>query len=76
MDPVLLTIIVVLATVLLVVTGFMEWIGLMNVITPRSGPRYEGCGHFKVVLTSEHNSCWHCRHERLEHALHLPIHPH
>ena len=69
-------IIVVLATVLLLVTGYMEWIGLMNVITPRSGPRYEACGHFKVVLTSDHNRCWLCRHERLEHALHLPIHPH
>jgi hypothetical protein len=76
MDPVLLTIIIVLATALLLVTGFMEWIGLMNVITPRTGPRYEGCGHFKVQLTSDADRCWHCRHERLEHALHLPVRPH
>lgn len=76
MDPVLLTIIVVLAAALLLVTGFMEWVGVMNIVTPRSGPRYRDCGHLKFVVTSAQPSCWHCRHARLEHALHLPVHPH
>lgn len=72
-NAVLLTIIVILATALLLVTGYMEWVGVMNLFTRRSGPRYDECGHFRVVLSS-HSRCWHCRHERLEHALHLPSH--
>jgi hypothetical protein len=74
MDAALLTVIIVLAVALLVVTGYMEWIGVMTLFTVRSGPRYTGCGHLRVNPTAQSTSCWHCRHARLEHALHIPGH--
>ncbi len=76
-NDVLLAVIIVLGAVLLFVTAYMEWIGVMNLFTPRSGPRYDECGHLKVIITTQHGRCFHCRHQRLEHALHLPVqHPH
>ena len=67
----LIAVIVVLGTLLLVITAFMEWVGIMNLLTRRTGPRYLDCGHLKAVPTSRHDRCWHCRHARLEHALHV-----
>lgn len=72
-NDVLLGVIIGLGSALLLITAYMEWIGVMNLFTPRTGPRYDGCGHFKVVMTSPHSSCWRCRHARLEHALHLRV---
>jgi hypothetical protein len=74
MDAALLTVIIVLAVALLVVTSYMEYIGVMNVFTTRSAPRYTGCGHLKANPTAQTTRCWHCRHPRLEHALHFPGH--
>lgn len=64
--------IIVLAGILFAVTMFMEWIGVTSLFTKPSSPRYQGCGHLKAVPDDAHDRCWHCRHERLEHALHVP----
>jgi len=70
---VLLSIIIVLGGVLLFATVYMEWIGLVNVITPRSGPRYDDCGHLRVNPVSSRSRCWRCRHRTIDHLLH-PMH--
>ena len=70
----LVGVIIVLGLVLFAVCAVMEWIGLENVLT-RSGPlRYDDCGHLRVVRASTASRCWHCRHTRLEHVLHIPAH--
>ncbi|HEX3907146.1 MAG TPA: hypothetical protein VHW92_04365 [Mycobacteriales bacterium] len=74
MDPFLIAVIIVLAVALLAVTAYMEWIGVMNLFTMSSKPRYPGCGHLKANPTSQSTRCWHCRHDRFEHALHVPGH--
>jgi hypothetical protein len=69
----ILIVIVVLASVLLVVTAYMEWIGVMSLITPRSAARYAACRHLRAwPTTSTHMSCWTCRHGSLRHPLHGP----
>ena len=68
-----LAIIIVLGGALLIVTGYMEWLGLLNVVTPRSGPRYPDCGHLRVNPVSPHHRCWRCRHHTLDHLVN-PIH--
>ena len=70
---ILLAIIIALGGVLLIVTAYMEWIGLANVLTPRSGPRYAGCRHLRANPVSTHGRCWRCRHRTLDHLLH-PLH--
>jgi hypothetical protein len=74
MDPFLVSVIIVLGTLLLAVTMFMEWVGVMSLFTPRSGPRYDGCGHLRLIRTATADRCWGCRHARLEHVLHVPGH--
>jgi len=75
MDPLLLAIIIAIGAVLLAVTAYMEWIGVMNLFTPRSAPRFYDCGHLRGVPFSSHSSCWACRHRRLDAALHAAEHP-
>ncbi|HTW20638.1 MAG TPA: hypothetical protein VME70_10560 [Mycobacteriales bacterium] len=72
MDP-YLVVIIVLGGLLLIVTAVMEWIGLVNLVTPSTGPRYQDCGHLRVSPTSPHSSCWRCRHRSLDHVVH-PLH--
>ena len=72
-DP-LLAVVIVIGGVLLAVTVYMEWIGIMNLVTPRSGPRYDDCGHVRGLPFSSHTSCWACRHRRLDAALHAAEH--
>lgn len=67
-------VIIVLGGLLFAVTMFMEWIGVTTLFTKSSGPRYRGCGHLKAVPDGDHDRCWHCRHVRLDHALHAPAH--
>lgn len=77
MDAALVTVIIVLGVALLAASAYMEWIGVMNLFTARSAPRYPDCSHLKANPTSQSNRCWHCRHARLERALHVPGHaPH
>ncbi|HWB66006.1 MAG TPA: hypothetical protein VG708_04165 [Mycobacteriales bacterium] len=62
---------VVLAAALFVVTSYMEWVGILNVLSKRSATRYDECGHLRAWPTSRpYTKCWHCRHVRLEHLLH------
>lgn len=66
-----LIVVVVLAALLFIVTSYMEWVGIMNVLTKRSGPRYDECGHLKAWPTFRaYTKCWHCRHARLDHLMH------
>jgi hypothetical protein len=74
MDPLLLTVIIVLAVGLLAVSAYMEWIGLMNLFTSRAAARYLGCGHVIVNRRDAHESCWRCRHDRIVHPSHLIQH--
>lgn len=74
MDAALVAVIIVLGGALLAVTAYMEWIGVMNLLTTRSASRYPECGHVKANPTAKTTSCWHCRHVRVEHALHVPGH--
>lgn len=67
MDPLLLTVIIVLAVGLFVVTAYMEWIGLINIFTPRAGTQYEGCHHYRADPVDQHDECWRCRHATLAH---------
>jgi hypothetical protein len=68
-----LAIIITLGGGLLVVTAYMEWVGLLNVVTPRSAPRHPDCGHLRTNPVSPHDRCWRCRHHDLDHLVH-PIH--
>jgi hypothetical protein len=72
MNSFLIAVIIILVCVLLAVTAFMEWVGVMSLFTTRCGPRYDGCGHLKAVVTTRNDRCWRCRHVRLDHALHAP----
>jgi hypothetical protein len=66
----LLWVIVVVGSVFLVVTAYMEWIGVMSLITPRCASRYPGCGHIRAIPTDAvHDDCWPCRHHRMRHPL-------
>jgi hypothetical protein len=65
-----LVLIITLSGLLFLATAYMEWVGLLNVLTPRSGPRYPDCGHLRVNPTSAFHSCWRCRHRTLGHLLH------
>jgi hypothetical protein len=73
-EGVLLAVIVVLGVILLVVTAYMEWIGILNVLTRRSAAHYSGCGHLKAVRPSECDRCWRCRHQTVLHPSHLIPH--
>lgn len=70
----LLAVIIALGLILLVVTAYMEWIGLMSVFTPRSASRYEECHHFRSNRGSQSEVCWRCRHETLGHPSRLIHH--
>jgi hypothetical protein len=73
MDPIV-WVIVVLAGVLLAVTAYMEWIGLLSVITPRSLARCQECGHIRATPSPNHVSvCWACRHPSMDHWRHHPL---
>jgi hypothetical protein len=69
----LLAVIITLGGALLVVTAYMEWIGLLNIVTTRPGPRYADCGHARINPTSACRSCWRCRHRTVDHVIH-PAH--
>lgn len=69
MGPIL-WLIVVLGAAFLGVTAYMEWIGMMSLITPRSVVRYTGCRHLRALPTPpHHDDCWTCRHTRMRHPL-------
>lgn len=68
-----LAIIIVLGIVLLVATAYMEWIGVLSILTPWSRPRYPDCGHLRVSPVSPHHRCWRCRRRALDQILH-PMH--
>ena len=67
---VLIGVIVVLAAVLLVVSMGMEWIGIVNLLTPRSSARYTECGHVRIAQAAAGARCWRCRHHHLNHLAH------
>jgi len=71
MSAVVLAIILVVGGSLLIVTAVMEWIGVMTLFTPHTSPRYPGCGHLRANPISARDTCWPCRHQSLDHALHL-----
>ncbi len=73
MDP-LLAVIIAMALVLFVAAVYMEWLGLLSIVTSRSGARHTGCGHRKLTPANERQMCWRCRHQRLEHVLHTIQH--
>lgn len=73
MDP-LLAVIIAMALIFFVVAVYMEWLGLLSVVTFRSGPRHRGCGHLKLTPANDRDLCWHCRHHHLDHALHTLRH--
>jgi hypothetical protein len=68
-DP-LLALIIAMAFALFVAAVYMEWLGLLSVVTFRSGSRHAGCGHRKLTPANEQELCWHCRHQHLEQVLH------
>lgn len=69
MGPILI-VIVVLGGAFLLVTAYMEWIGFLSIVTPRSASRYDGCGHIKALPgASRQHDCWACRHSHLRHPL-------
>jgi hypothetical protein len=70
----LLVVIIAMGVVLLVVTSYMEWIGLMNLFTTRCAPRYGECGHVRVMRTGSFESCWRCRHVTITHPSRLIHH--
>jgi hypothetical protein len=72
-DP-LLAVIIALALALFAVAVYMEWLGLLSLLTSRSAPRHVGCGHRKLTPANERELCWHCRHQRLDHVLHVRAH--
>jgi hypothetical protein len=70
-----LIVIIVLGSALLAVTAFMEWVGVMNLFTPRSASRYH-CGHIRVLpFSSDDARCWNCRHPHLHSAIQASEHP-
>ncbi|HEX3824334.1 MAG TPA: hypothetical protein VHV79_07705 [Mycobacteriales bacterium] len=69
-----LVVIIVLGTSLLCATAYMEWIGLMSLITPRSGPHHESCGHLRINALASQGLCWRCRHSTADRALHALHH--
>jgi hypothetical protein len=71
---ILLTIIIVLGGLLLITTAYMEWIGLLNIVTPRGQSRYRECGHLRINPVAAHGRCWRCRHHTLDHLLPPPHH--
>lgn len=73
MDP-LLAVIVVLSLVFFGVAVYMGWLGLVSIVTFRSGHRHPGCGHLKLTPANDREACWHCRHRRLDRALHSVHH--
>ncbi|HVY11491.1 MAG TPA: hypothetical protein VHB18_15225 [Mycobacteriales bacterium] len=70
MDP-LLAVIVVLGGVLFLTAVYMEWLGLLSILSFRSGSRHAECGHPKLTPANERETCWWCRHQHLDHALHV-----
>ncbi len=70
----LLTVIIAMAVVLLAVTAYMEWIGLMNIFTPRVASRYLACCHFRLNRISPYEECWRCRHSTAGHPSRLIHH--
>ena len=73
MDP-LLAVIIAMALALFLAAVYMEWLGLVSVVTFRSGSRHAGCGHRKLTPANERQLCWHCRHQHIEQALHTLQH--
>lgn len=73
MDP-LLAVIIAMSVVLFAVAVYMEWLGLLSVVSSRTGPRHAGCGHLKLTPANEREMCWHCRHQRLEQVIHTVHH--
>jgi hypothetical protein len=70
----LVTAIIVLGVTLLAATAYMEWIGLMSLVTPRTGPRHETCGHLRMNPIAAQVVCWRCRHTTTDRALHALHH--
>jgi hypothetical protein len=69
MDP-LLVVIVVLAGAFLAISVYMEWLGLLSVVSARGGPRHAECGHRKLTPANADDLCWRCRHQHVDEALH------
>jgi hypothetical protein len=69
MDP-LLAVIIGMALALFIVAVYMEWLGLLSAVSSRDATRHPGCGHPKLTPGNDRELCWHCRHQRLDHALH------
>lgn len=67
-------VIIAIGGVLLAATMYMEWVGIMNLLTPSKHPRHDGCGHIQAVPTDEHARCWRCRHASAIHAITAPLH--
>jgi hypothetical protein len=70
--------ILIMATALVAVTAYMEWVGVRDLLEwdSRQTRRYPGCGHLARVPTSAHTRCSRCRHARLVRMLHTPVHQH
>jgi hypothetical protein len=73
-DPLLLTVIILLGVGLFAVTSYMEWIGVMNLFTSKPAGRYAGCGHVRSNRSSSYERCWRCRHATLGHPTRLIHH--
>jgi hypothetical protein len=75
----LLWVIVVGGTAFLAVIVYMEWTGVMSLVSPRGAARYDGCRHIRALpMAAVHDTCWACRHRVLRHPLHAAHfhHPH
>ncbi|HEU5035344.1 MAG TPA: hypothetical protein VFT62_11410 [Mycobacteriales bacterium] len=69
-----LVIVCVLGGIALAITA-TTFIGLLATWTARPGPRHRGCGHPRVITSSDaEDRCWACCHARISHALLLPAH--
>ncbi|HVW82280.1 MAG TPA: hypothetical protein VHB69_15210 [Mycobacteriales bacterium] len=73
MDP-LLVVIIALALALFATAVYMEWLGLLSVVSNRSRTRHPGCGHPKLTPANDDDLCWHCRHRHMDAALHTLRH--
>jgi len=67
---VLIAAILMLGMLLLVAAAYMEWIGLVSLVTPLHPPRYRRCGHLRAAPTSDADRCWRCRHVCIDRAMH------
>jgi hypothetical protein len=67
MDP-LLAVIIAMGLALLAVIVYMEWLGVLSIVTFRSGSQHASCGHPKLTPANDRKLCWRCRHQHLDHA--------